>query len=188
MSLPGLAVRWSELEARKPYASPFGVTFLDAHGGSAGGIAVSGADLLYYHQFQQAVLRLGGELFSDPDLSAGADAQLAWLDRLSGLLPQLELVEIVPRSVFDERAAERRFMFTVHATGAPDCAVDATVLLEYQELQAALAHHTGRLYRNRDIESIADTPRRRAAWFEALRTLVRRPGPDEAMATEWPWR
>lgn len=186
--MPDLSIRWSELEARKPYASPFGVTFLDDAGSSAGAIAVNGPDLLYYTQFQQAVLRLAGEVFIHPAVAAAADAQRAWLDQLASRLPAATPREILPASEFDERTNERRFLFSVRLDSAAGCRMDAAALVEYQEFQAVLAHHTGRLYRSRDVEDIEDPDRRRVAWMAALRDLLRRPGPDDAIAAEWPFR
>ena len=53
----------------------------------AGSVALNGADLLYYTQFQTAVLSLAGELFVDAAVEASPDPQHAWLDRI-GLLPR----------------------------------------------------------------------------------------------------
>jgi hypothetical protein len=50
--MPAISVRWSEQEARKPYARPFMVSFTDDAGGSLGAVAVSGSDLLYHRQFR----------------------------------------------------------------------------------------------------------------------------------------
>ena len=88
--MPAISVRWSEQEARKPYARPFMVSFADDAGEVIGSVAVSGADLLYYRQFQAAVLALAGELFVDGALDAEPDAQAAWLERLSALLPAVD--------------------------------------------------------------------------------------------------
>ena len=185
--MPDLSIRWSELEARKPYASPFGVTFLDDRGNSAGGIAVNGPDLLYYTQFQQAVLRLAGEVFIHPEVSAAPDAQRAWLDQLTPKLPSASLLEILPASEFDEQSRERRFRFGVRLDPGGECRMDAAALVEYQEFQAVLAHYTGRLYRSDSIERVADPEQRRGAWMAALRVLVRRPGADDAMSSDWPF-
>ena len=186
--MPDFSVRWSELEARKPYASPFGVTFLDDTGATAGGIAVNGPDLLYYRQFQHAVLRLAGELFAHPAAEAAADAQRAWLDLLGDRIPAIAPLDVVPASFFDERASERRFHVTVHRHEAPGVVLDASSLLDYQEFQAMLAHNSGCLYRDLDIEAIDDPELRRRAWFGVLQGLVRRPRSDDAMAEAWPWR
>lgn len=181
------SIRWSALEARKPYASPFGVTFLDDAGDGIGGIAVNGPDLVYYSQFQQAVLRLTGELFSVGEVDAAADSQRAWLDRLSGKMAPLDALDLRPESFLDERAHERRFRFAVAGIAGIDRGVDAAVLSDYQELQAALAHLTGRLYRNAAVEAVEDVEKRRLAWMRALRTLLRRPGADDRLAEGWPW-
>ena len=187
-AVPDLAIRWSELEARKPYASPFGVMFLDDGGRSAGGIAVNGPDLLYYTQFQQAVLRLAGEVFIHPAVAGASDAQRAWLDQLTARMPAVTPLEILPASELDEQSGERRFRFTVRLQPLGECRLDASALAEYQEFQAAVAHATGRLYRNGAVEDVDSPQRRSAAWLAVLRDLLRRPGPDDAMAGEWPFR
>ena len=174
------------LEARKPYASPFGVTFLDDSGEGIGGIAVNGPDLVYYRQFQQAVLRLAGELFSIAQVDLSSDPQRAWLDVLGAKMTELAPLQLRGRSFFDEQSHERRFRYSVLGSGA-DCHVGAPVVADYQELQAALAHLTGRLYRNTEIEAIDDTERRRTAWMQALRTIMVRPDADDRIAEVWPW-
>ncbi len=65
-----MRIRWSEQEARKPYARPFMVTFTADDGTDVGSVALNGADLLYYTQFQTAVLSLAGELFVDTAVEA----------------------------------------------------------------------------------------------------------------------
>jgi hypothetical protein len=186
--VPDFTIRWSAIEARKPYASPFGVTFLDDDGEGIGGLAVNGQDLLYYSQFQQAVLRLAGELFGVDQVDTAADPQRAWLDRLSTKVPALDGLEVQPASYLDETAHERRFRFSVLAGAARDeVVVSAATLADYQELQAALAHLTGRLFRDPAIEAVEDPEQRRLAWMAALRRVVRRPGPDDRIAEAWPW-
>ena len=91
-----IRVRWSELEARKPYARPFMVTFVGDEGSDVGSVALNGADLTYYTHFQTAVLALAGELFVDPAVEEAADPQRAWLDRIAGLLPPLGEISIAP--------------------------------------------------------------------------------------------
>ncbi len=184
--MPSLRIRWSESEARKPYARPFMVTFATDDGADVGSIAVSGADLLYYSQFQAAVLALTGELFTDFAVEASADPQGAWLDSLAALLPALPEITVTPASSFDDHLG-RVFRFTVTA-GASTASVEAAGLLEYQEFQAVLAHQTGRIYRDLDIEAVAEVGARRTAWNAALTRLVSRPGPGEAMSEAWPWR
>ncbi len=93
---------------------------------------------------------------------------------------------MTPASSFDEHHG-RVFRFTVSAGGST-ATVDAAGLLEYQEFQALLAHQTGRIYRDLDIEAIADAGARRTAWNAALTRLVSRPAPGEAMSEVWPWR
>lgn len=182
-----LSIRWSAIEALKPYASPFGVTFIDESGEPRGGIAVNGPDLLYYRQFQQAVLRLAGELFSAGDVDASGDPQRAWLDLLAGKLPAFDALELRPESFLDEPAHERRFRFVLVGSGTPESSVDSSVLTDYQELQAAIAHLTGRLYRDVTLESIADSEQRRGAWLAALRTALQRPSTEDRLAEAWPW-
>jgi hypothetical protein len=186
--MPAISVRWSEQEARKPYARPFMVSFSDDGGASLGAVAVSGADLLYHRQFQVAVLALAGELFVPEEATTEADAQAAWLDRLAALMPVVDTVEMHPVSSFDH---ERGRVFHVEAR-VPGCSeparLEAAAVLEYQELQAMLAHQTGRLYRNPSIEAIAGPEERLGAWLQVLAAALERPSADEAMAVEWPWR
>jgi hypothetical protein len=186
--MPAISVRWSEQEARKPYARPFMVSFADDAGEVIGSVAVSGADLLYYRQFQAAVLALAGELFADAAVDAAPDGQVAWLERLSAVLPVVDGLELRPVSTFDH---DRGRMFHVEAR-VPGCPAPATLeapsVLEYQELQATLAHQTGRLYRNHAVEGVDDPAERQHAWLRLLGDLLERPGEDEAMAGIWPWR
>ncbi len=81
--MPSIRIRWSEQEARKPYARPFMVTFTGDDGTDVGSVALNGADLLYYTQFQTAVLSLAGELFVDTAVEASSElaARLAGSDR-----------------------------------------------------------------------------------------------------------
>ncbi|MBV8529139.1 MAG: hypothetical protein JOZ75_12565, partial [Candidatus Dormibacteraeota bacterium] len=144
------SIRWSALEARKPYASPFGVIFTDDDGVGIGGIAVNGPDLVYYRQFQSAVLRLAGEVFSVTAVEASPDPQRAWLDVLANKMPELQPLRLQGASFYDEQARERRFRFSVSGSDT-ECHVGAPAVADYQELQAALAHLTGRLFRNTEI-------------------------------------
>jgi hypothetical protein len=50
-----------------------------------------------------------------------------------------------------------------------------------------LAHQTGGLYRDLAIEGVEDPADRRRAWMGALRRLVSRPDPGEAMNEAWHW-
>lgn len=184
---PCLSIRWSEHEARKAYARPFGVTFRDHQGAGFGAIAVSGADLLYYRQFQEAVLSLAGELFRDPRIEGARDPQHAWLDVLANLLPPLEGISVAPRSCFDP-AAGRIFRFAVSRAGVEAGHLEAALILSYQDFQAAVAHQFGALYRNIAVEAVADPAVRQAAWVSELSELASRPAADEAMAAGWPWR
>ena len=186
--MPAISVRWSEQEASKPYARPFMVSFHDDAGAARGAVAVSGSDLLYYRQFQLAILSLAGELFSDPEVESAVDVQAAWLERLTPLLPAAESLELHPVSSFDHDTGR---VFHVEAR-VPGCVgparLEAPAVLEYQELQAVLAHQTGRLYRNRAIEAVSDPAGRQRAWLATLGGALGRPGEDEAMASSWPWR
>src|SRR5438309_9169177 len=98
--MPSLHIRWSEHEAQKPYARPFGVSFLADDGESVGGVAVNGSDLLYYRQFQAVVLQLAGELFIDEDVNAAQDPQRAWLDVVGAALPEVGRIRVTPESSF----------------------------------------------------------------------------------------
>jgi hypothetical protein len=181
-----MRIRWSEQEARKPYARPFMVTFTGDDGSDVGSVALNGADLLYYTQFQTAVLSLAGELFVDPEVEGSADPQRTWLDRIASLMPAIEAITITPRSTFDDNQG-RVFRLIIAADGGRAAIVDASGLLEYQELQAVIAHQTGCLYRDLAIERIADAADRRRAWTGALRRLISRPDPGEAMNEAWHW-
>jgi len=185
--VPRLHVRWSGQEARKPYARPFGVSFIDDSGASLGAVAVSGSDLLYYRQFKAAVLALGGELFAHDGVEDAADQQLSWLNVIAGLIPCCATLTITPHSEFHGERG-RVFRFTVAGDGAEMATVDAPTLLEYQEFQAALAHQSGALFRDSDVEAIEDVSRRGRAWERALQGILLRPDASEAMAASWPWR
>jgi hypothetical protein len=184
--MPSMRIRWSEQEARKPYARPFMVTFSDDDSADVGSVALNGADLLYYTQFQTAVLSLAGELFVDAEVEAATDPQRIWLDRVAILMPAIGAITITPRSTFDDNQG-RVFRLVINAEGGRTAIVDASGLLEYQELQAVIAHQTGGLYRDLAIEAIEDAADRRRAWMGALRLLVSRPDPGEAMNEAWHW-
>jgi hypothetical protein len=184
--MPSLRVRWSESEARKPYARPFMVTFVSDDGADVGSVALNGAELLYYAHFQTAVLSLAGELFVDTAAEASPDPQRAWLDRIAEVLPALGDISITPKSSFDEHNG-RVFRLIVTAADGRTASVDAASVLEYQELQAVLAHQTGCLFRDHVIEDVADVAERRRAWMSAVRGRVRRPDAGEAMSETWQW-
>jgi hypothetical protein len=184
--MPSMRIRWSEQEARKPYARPFMVTFTGDDDTDVGSVALNGADLLYYTQFQAAVLSLAGELFVEPAVESSSDPQRAWLDRIAGLMPAVTLLGITPRSTFDDTQG-RVFRMVIKADGGQAAIVDASGLLEYQELQAVLAHQTGGLYRDLGVEAVEDPGDRRRAWIGALRLLMSRPDHDEAMNEAWHW-
>src|SRR5438128_2375784 len=115
--MPDLMLRWSEAEASKPYARPFMVSFTDDTGAALGSVAMDGADLLYYRQFQAAVLALAGELFVDADVESAADPQRAWLDRIGRALPDAGQATVTPVSSFDTHEG-RRFGFVVTCSTA----------------------------------------------------------------------
>jgi hypothetical protein len=184
--MPSIRVRWSEQEARKPYARPFMVTFSGDDGSDVGSVALNGADLLYYTQFQTAVLSLAGELYVDTAVEASADPQRAWLDRIAGLMPAITVTSITPRSTFDDNQG-RVFRLIIDTDSGRAAIIDASGLLEYQELQAVVAHQTGCLYRDLAIEGVEEAADRRRAWMGALRLLIRRPDPGEAMSEAWHW-
>jgi hypothetical protein len=183
--MPSMRVRWSESEARKPYARPFMVTFVGDDGTDVGSVALNGADLLYYTHFQTAVLSLAGELFIDTAVEASADPQRAWLDRVAGLIPPLGEITITPKSSFDDQQG-RVFRLIVTAEGHTASA-DAAALLEYQDFQAVLAHQTGCLFRDTAVEDVEVVDARRRAWLGAIRMRVRRPDAGEAMSETWQW-
>jgi len=114
--MPSMRIRWSEQEARKPYARPFMVTFTGDDGSDVGSVALNGADLLYYTQFQTAVLSLAGELFVDPEVEGSADPQRTWLDRIASLMPAIGAITITPRSTFDDNQG-RVFRLVITAEG-----------------------------------------------------------------------
>ena len=185
--MPDIMLRWSEAEAGKPYARPFMVSFIDDAGAALGSVAMAGADLLYYRQFQAAVLALAGELFVDTDVEGAADPQRAWLDRIAHALPDAGQATVTPVSLFDTQEG-RRFAFMVSCSSAGPARLDARSLLEYQEFQATIAHQTGRLYRHDAIEDIEEPQLRQAAWLAWLRQRVARPDAADAMNASWPWR
>ena len=179
--MPQLRVRWSEHEARKPYARPFGVSFVGDDGSDAGAVAVSGSELLYYREFQGAVLTLTGELFRHPAVESAADPQRGWLGVVASMLPPLAIDRCTVVSHFDDQHG--RLHRIAPLADAPHVTVDALRALEYQEFQAALAHQTGRLYRRDDVESIDDPGRRQLAWVRVLANLIER----DVTAPAWPF-
>jgi hypothetical protein len=182
-----LKLRWSEHEARKPYARPFMVSFVDDDGESVGSVALNGSDLLYCRQFGSAVAALCGELFLLDSVDSAADPQRAWLEILTPLLPRAEVVQVTPRSTFDPQSG-RVFGFDVACVDGAAAVVEAATLLEYQEFQAALAHQTGGLLRVAAVEKIDESASRRHEWLRWLRDVVARPALEDAMAPRWPWR
>ena len=168
-------VRWSHLESRTPGARPFGVTFREPVG-SAPGLTVDGGDLLFYEQFRAAVLALLGIVYTEPRVEAEDDVQRAWLDVLSEELPLTGLRELRVTDAQDEsRGIHHRF--TAVLGGEPPAqaeGLEAEQVLDYQLLQAAIAHQTGRLLRDSFIETIADAAVRRRAWAHKVATLLRR--------------
>jgi hypothetical protein len=132
------------------------------------------------------VLALAGELFVDAAVEASPDPQRVWLDRIAQLMPPLEEITVTPRSSFDEHNG-RVFRLMVSTADGRTASVDAAALLEYQDLQAVLAHQTGCLFRRTAIEEVGDVTERRRAWTAAVRSLVRRPDASEAMSETWQW-
>ena len=183
-----LRLRWSEHEARKPYARPFMVSFVDDDGDDLGSIALNGADLLYWRQFGGAVAALSGELFvlDAVESRCRPSARLAGDPRAAAARRPTRCASR-PRSTFDHERG-RIFGFVVSGAGDADAVVDGPTLLEYQDFQAALVHQTGRLLRVDAVEQHDDAGPRRRAWITWLRDVVERPGDDDAMTAEWPWR
>jgi hypothetical protein len=65
--------------------------------------------------------------------------------------------------------------------------MDAAAILEYQDLQAVLAHQTGCLFRDATIEDMEDADARRRAWMGVIRLRVQRPDAAETMSDTWQW-
>ncbi len=185
--MASLELRWSEQEARKPYARPFMVTFVNDAGDQLGSVAVNGSDLVYWRQFVAAVAALTGELFIRDDVDSAADPQRAWLHKLTEMMPPATDVAVTPRSTFDPQQG-RVFGFAVSCAENRAAIVGARTLLEYQEFQAEIAHQCGLLLRISAVEEIDDDAPRQRAWLSWLRAVVGRPSADEAMSREWPWR
>jgi len=170
------AVRWSHLESRTPGARPFGVTFREPVGGSAPGLTVDGSDLLFYEQFRAAVLAMLGIVYSEPRAEASDDVQRAWLDLLSEELPLAGLRELRAVDAQDEVRGVHH-VFTAVLGGEPPAGaegLEAEQVLDYQLLQAAVAHQTGRLLRDSHIEAITDAALRRRAWAHKVAALLHR--------------
>lgn len=163
------------------------VTFINDEGEQLGSVALNGSDLLYWRQFVVAVASLTGELFIHDDVDSAADPQRAWLGKLTRMMPTAEDVAITPSSTFDHERG-RVFGFRIDCGGDRHGVVDARTLLEYQELQAAIAHQCGRLLQVAEVESVDDPALRQRAWLSWLSHAVARPHVDEAMSREWPWR
>jgi hypothetical protein len=185
--MASLQLRWSMHEARKPYARPFMVTFVNDSGEQLGSVAVNGSDLLYWRQFVAAVAALTGELFIRDDVDSAADPQRAWLHKLTEMMPPAVDLSVTPRSTFDHDHG-RVFGFAVACADDRAAAVDARTLFEYQEFQAAIAHQCGVLLRVAAVEEIDDASPRQRAWLSWLSATVSRPSVEEAMSREWPWR
>lgn len=167
-----LELRWSALESRKVQARPFGVVFVEP-GRPPRGLTLTGAELLFYGAFRTAVLEMLGELVDDPDAETAPDPQRAWLDRLARLLPRATLEAVAPVDHQDELyGMQYRFALTIAGAAGEPPVVDAGTLLDYQLLQAVVAHQTGALLRVAAVESIEDPALRRAAWIDAIRPLL----------------
>ena len=169
-------VRWSQLESRTAGARPFGIIFREPLGGSAPGLTVDGADLLFYEQFRSAVLTMLGVVYTEPQVEDSADVQRAWLDVLAGVLPPAAVRELRVTDAQDDRLGVHH-RFTAVVSGEPPAQADGLVaeqVLDYQLLQAAVAHQTGRLVRVGHVEAIADPAVRRHAWARTVAGLLRR--------------
>ncbi|HET9051424.1 MAG TPA: hypothetical protein VFO60_06945 [Candidatus Dormibacteraeota bacterium] len=172
--MPDLELRWSSLESRKPHARPFGVLFREP-GRPPRGLTLTGPELLFYGAFRTAALEMLGELVDDPAAEAAGDPQRAWLDRLAELLPPATVVAIVPVDHQDPMyGMQYRFEVRLAGPGAggEPALADAGTLLDYQLLQATVAHQTGALVRLGEIEAIGEAGARRAAWIALVRTLL----------------
>src|SRR5438477_8888227 len=123
--MPRLAVRWSETEAHKPYARPFMVSFIDDQDATLGSVAVNGADLLYYRQFQAAVMALAGELFRDELVERDPDPQRAWLDQIAALVPPAAALRVTRHPPSATKLAGR-FGLPFSAAAAPPAIADPT--------------------------------------------------------------
>jgi len=167
-------IRWSQLESRKPYARPFGVLFFDDQGRDLPSVAVGGADLLFYEQFRAVVLSFLGEVFAEPRAETADDVQRAWLDVLSELLPRadVEAISAVPAQDADRGV---HHVFDVALAGSAEATrLEAEEVLDYQVFQAAVAHQTGRLFRDPDIEATSDAGERRRLWASRVSGLLAR--------------
>ena len=185
--MPEISIRWSEHEATKPYARPFAVRFHGDGGALLGAVATSGADLLYYRQFQLAVLSLCGELYRESAVETHADPQRAWLDRLGTLLPAVpETLRLQPVSTFDHDQGRAFHVETVGLDAAVHLPPGAVI--DYQEFQATLAHRSGHLFRDAGLEGEDDTAKRQALWLDRVETMLERPRDPDLMAEIWPWR
>ncbi|MGC8461826.1 MAG: hypothetical protein ACP5OR_08325 [Candidatus Dormibacteria bacterium] len=182
-----LNVRWSEHEAMKPYARPFGVTVLFRKAPVTGMVALNGRELVYFHAFQEALLALGGVLLPTHLVGEGGACQQAWLDIVGSAIPVIHELVITPHSRFNHEEG-RMFVF---ALSFPQhyqvIEVQHSQLLEYQELQCIIAHRTGMLLRNEDVEQAPTTEDTRLKWEEYCRGVLVPPDQDEAMAEKWPW-
>jgi hypothetical protein len=181
-----LKVRWSEHEARKDYARPFGVGFLDDNGDQITAIAVNGRELLYYRDFQAAVLTLLGELFLHPDVEAGDQPQVAWLEIVASLLPAFEEPSLAATSTFDNYEG-RTVQVDVRSRGETLTTVAAAAVFDFQEFQAVVAHQSGHLLRLPDIESVTDDLTRSRAWTRWVADHMEALDEELAVVSDWPW-
>jgi hypothetical protein len=184
--VPQLKVRWSEHEARKEYARPFGVGFLDDNGDQITAIAVNGRELLFYRDFQEAVLSLLGEIFLHPDVEGSEQPQIAWLDVVSGLIPSLDEVRFQAVSTFAHDTG-RIVHFDAVAGETKLASIPAPALLEYQHTQHMIAHQCGRLLRVEALEAVADNSKRQRVWLAWLRERTL-PVEEEYAVAQWPWK
>jgi hypothetical protein len=181
-----LKVRWSEHEARKDYARPFGVGFLDDNGDQITAIAVNGRELLYYRDFQAAVFTLLGELFLHPDVEASPEPQFTWLEIVASLLPAIDQPELAAASTFDNYEG-RTVQVDVRSGGETLTTVPTAAVFDYQEFQAVVAHQTGQLLRLRNIEETMDDLARSRAWTTWVADHMRGLDEEFAVVSDWPW-
>ena len=137
---------------------------------------------------RRAVLSLAGELFVDSDGRGRRPTRSArgWIASPT-LMPAIGAITVTPRSTFDDnqgrvfrlvdqrRGRARRHRRRLRSPRVPGAC------------RRCIAHQTGGLYRDLAIEGIEDAADRRRAWMGALRRLVSRPDPGEAMNEAWHW-
>jgi hypothetical protein len=184
--VPNLSIRWSELEATKEYARPFAVSFNDDAGESIAAIAVNGRELIYYRDFQVAVMRLLGETFRHPHVEDAEDPQSEWLDVIGRAIPTLETITLQPTSAFDHLAG-RTVHLDVMDGDVRLASLSPAIAFEYQEAQAVIAHQSGRLLRVAGIEATLDDVARQRMWMHWIGSVLQPIEPGYEIAG-WTWR